>query len=157
MKVPEAPKSKALAVVDNSDNITMLVDRVRTFDGDIRQFKDHIDTLKEQIEEIIEGLPIYQQISELSEKLNRLRAELKNELMAVSQYNDLMEQLADEQDALKDAKANLSDFLLGYFAETRERQVELGPERAREVKLSARLGKEIDYQTSIFARGDDGR
>ena len=66
--------------------------------------------------------------------------------------NDLLEQLADEKEALKTARQNLSGFLLGYFHETGERQIELAEKDAREVILKGKLGKPKDFQTSIFGQ-----
>jgi hypothetical protein len=62
-----------------------------------------------------------------------------------------MSDLADEKLSLKDAQDNLSDFLLAYFADTRERQIELAPQNAYELTIKAKLGKAKDFQTNIFS------
>lgn len=133
----------------DTDN-TRLVENVRTFDRDIHKFEHNLKTLKEQATEQVEKLPEHDEVERLKEELKQAREALKQATLRLPGYNDLMEQIGDEKDALKTAKLNLSDFLLGYFKETGERQIELEPKDAREVILKGRLGKPTQFQTSIF-------
>jgi hypothetical protein len=135
----------------DQDN-TRLIDNVRTFDRDIQKFDHNVKTLKEQVGEFVENTDEHQLIIDLTEKLKLAKEQLRLALSSKSGYNDLLEKLADEKDALKSARQNMSDFLLGYFAETHERQIELGPKEAREVILKGRLGKPKDFQTNLFGR-----
>lgn len=64
---------------------------------------------------------------------------------------EIIEGLAEERLALKDAEGNLSEFLLGYFHETGEKQIDLGPGQGREVILKGKLGKQKAIQTNIFS------
>lgn len=140
-----------MAEAELSSEQLHVISKVRTFDGDIRSFKSRIKTLNERITEIIENTDEHEVIVSLKDKLELARDNLKRRLSNSSEYVKLMEDLADEKLSLKDAQANMSDFLLGYFADTHERQIELGPKQAREVILNGRLGKPKDFQTNIFS------
>lgn len=128
-----------------------IISKVRNFDNDIKSFESRMKTLREQIQEEIENAPEWEKIEKFTEELGVLRAALLRRLKSNQTYVDLMSELNDESLSLKDAKANMSDFLLGYFAETHEKQIELGPSYAREVILKGRLGKTKDFQTNIFS------
>src|SRR5450755_470507 len=139
---------------DTKEN-TRLVENVRTFDQDIRKFETNLKRLKEMATEAVEKLPEHDEVERLKEELKTAREALKQATMRLPGYNDLVQQIADEKDSLKDAKLNLSDFLLGYFHETGERQIELEPKDAREVILKGRLGKAKDFQTNLFRQEED--
>jgi hypothetical protein len=128
------------------------IGKVRTFDADIHSFESRIKTLREQLVEEIENTDEYDEVLELQEKLKTARDNLKRRLESNQTYMDLTEDLANEKLSLKDAQANMSDFLLGYFADTHERQIELGPANAREVILKGKLGKPKDFQTNLFSK-----
>jgi DNA repair exonuclease SbcCD ATPase subunit len=134
---------------------TRLVDNVRTFDRDIHKFETNIKRLKEMATEAVEKLPEHDEVERLKEELKVAREALKQATLHLPGYNDLMQQIADEKDSLKDAKLNLSDFLLGYFHETGERQIELEPKDAREVILKGKLGKSQAFQTNLFRQGGE--
>jgi DNA repair exonuclease SbcCD ATPase subunit len=133
----------------DTDN-TRLVENVRTFDHDIRKFETNLKRLKEMATEAVEKLPEHDEVERLQEELKQAREALKQATLRLPGYNDLMQQVADEKDAMKEAKLNLSDFLLGYFKETGERQIELEPKDAREVILKGKLGKPTQFQTNLF-------
>src|SRR3989440_12892658 len=116
----------------NQDN-NRLIENVRTFDQDIQKFETNIKRLKEMATEAVEKLPEHDEVERLQEELKTAREALKQATLRLPGYNDLQQQIGDEKDALKEAKLNLSDFLLGYFKETGERQIELAEKDAREV------------------------
>lgn len=135
--------------LDDQHNLT-LIDRVRTFDHDIQNFETNIKRLKEMATEAVEKLPERDEVERLQEELKTAKEALKQATLRTPGYNDLIQQIADEKDSLKDARLNLSDFLLGYFKETGERQIELEPKDAREVILKGRLGKAKDFQLNLL-------
>lgn len=128
------------------------IEKIRTFDQDIRRFDHQAKTVKELIQAKVEELPEYATVESLKEQLAQARKALKQATLRIPGYNDLCNNLADEKDALKNARLNLSDFLLGYYAETKERQIELGPEGSREVILKGRLGKPKDDQLNLLTQ-----
>ncbi len=138
---------------DTQDN-TRLIDQVRTFDHGISKFETNLKRLKEMTTEAVEKLPEHDEVERLQEELKTAREALKQATLRLPGYNDLLQQIGDEKDALKEAKLNLSDFLLGYFHETGERQIELEPKDAREVILKGKLGKPRGYQTNLFSGGE---
>src|SRR5947209_10589047 len=143
-----------MSTFKEEDN-TRLIDHVRTFDQDIRKFEINLKRLKEMATEAVEKLPEHDEVERLQEELKQAREALKQATLRLPGYNDLMQQIADEKDALKSAKLNLSDFLLGYFKETGERQIELEPKDAREIILKGRLGKAKEFQTNLFRQEED--
>lgn len=132
-----------------------LIDKIKIFDLDIQKFAHNAKVLKEQIAERIEALPEYAAVESLKEQLKTAQEALKQAKLRAPGLNDLVQKLADEKDAKKTAELNMSDFLLGYFAETRERQIELDDGDAREVILKGKLGKATNFQTNLFAGGGD--
>jgi vacuolar-type H+-ATPase subunit I/STV1 len=127
-----------------------LIPKIRSFDGDVKSFQSRIKTLNEQVQEEIENTNEYTKVAELTTDLAVARAALKRRLESNSSYVDLMSDLADEKLSLKDAQENMSDFLLAYFKQSGERQIELGPQNAREVVLKGKLGKAKEFQTNLF-------
>ena|SRR5579883_2884340 len=136
----------------DSDN--SLIDKIRAFDGDIRRFETSIKEKKERLQANIEALPEYAAVESLKEQVKTAQEALKRATERLAGYNDLMEDIAEDNEALKSARMNMSDFLLGYFKETGEKQIELSEEDAREVILKGKLGKPTQYQTSIFNQGN---
>lgn len=151
--VPITPITKTIEI--EAEHFQIIV-KVRTFDNDIKSFQSRIKTLKEQITEQIENTEEYTAVLEATAKLNIAKQNLKRRLEANQDYMNLMSELADEKLTLKDAQDNMSDFLLGYFVETHERQIELGPANAREVILKGKLGKKKDFQTNLFSPVTEG-
>lgn len=141
-------KPKGLEV--DSETLEMIA-RVRTFEADIKSFASRLKTLLEQKQEIVENTNEYDAVLKVQEALAEANDKLRTALSSKDGYNDLLESIGEEREALSSARRNLSDFLLGYFHKTGERQIEIANHKAREVILSGRLGKEKDYQTSIFA------
>src|SRR5437588_6059385 len=137
----------------DTDN-TRLIDNVRTFDQDIHKFETNIKRLKEMATEAVEKLPEHDEVERLQEELKAAREALKQATLRLPGYNDLLQQIGDEKDSLKDAKLNLSDFLLGYFHETGQQSIELEPQDMREIILKGRLKKAKDNQTNLFQSGE---
>jgi predicted nucleic acid-binding Zn-ribbon protein len=132
-----------------------MVGKIRTFDQDALSFRQRIKTLKEQIQEEVERAPEYTRVQNIINELKDARADLKRRLERNSTYMGLLQELADERLALTDAERNMSDFLKGYYADTREEQIELTPEDTRMVVIRAKLGKPQDFQTNLFSRVAD--
>ena len=103
-----------------------------------------------QAQEAVEKLPEHDEVEALKEQLKAKREVLKQAMLRAPGLNDLQQQLADEKDALKQARLNLSVFLLGYFHETGQQSIELEPQDTREIILKGRLKKTKDQQVSIF-------
>jgi len=141
------PKTKEIEV---NAKVLGWVEKVRTFMQDIESFKNRIATIKEQLVEMAENTNEFTEVQRCEEALAVARENLKRRLANMDGYNDLNEELADEKESLKTANQNLSDFLLGYFHETGERQIEISPKDAREVLLTGKLGKAKKFQTNLF-------
>jgi regulator of replication initiation timing len=130
--------------------ILAYIEKIRTFQGNIDSFVSRIKVIDEQLLEMAENTDEYTEVVRANDALKLAQENLKERLSRVDGYNNLMEERADEREALKTAKLNLSDFLLGYYHDTGERQIETSPKEAREVILTGRLGKERKFQTSLF-------
>ncbi len=152
--MPE-PRQSSDIVIDVDADKLRLIEKVRTFDGDIKAFASQAKTITEHITEIIEGFAEYEEVNRLQALLVNAKADLKRRFESSSEYIKLTEELTDEKLSLKDAKEHISDFLLAYFHETGERQIELRPGNGREVVLKASLGKPKDIQTNLFSAPPD--
>jgi len=137
-------------VVEADHKVLGWISKIKTFEGDIKQFKDRVKTIEEQLQEKVENTDEYTEVLDLQAKLSAAQERLKLKLSNDGDYNNLLEERAAEKDSLKSATQNLSDFILGYFHETGERQIETGPHNGRELVLSGKLGKEKKFQTSLF-------
>lgn len=136
--------------IETDPKVLGWITKIRTFEGDIKQFKENVKVIEEQLQEKIENTDEYTEVLDLQAKLASAQERLKLKLSSDGDYNNLLEERAAEKDSLKSATQNLSDFILGYFHETGERQIETGPHNGRELVLSGRLGKERRFQTSLF-------
>lgn len=148
--VPKAPAAKKLVIEVDAEKIN-IISKVRTFDGDIQSFKSRIKNIQEDMQDILDEVNEYDAVVVLQGELEVAKANLKRRLQSNSKWLKLTEDLADERLSKKDAEANLSDFLLEYFADTHEKQIELGPQNAREVVYKAKLGKAKEFQTNLFS------
>lgn len=140
---------------DTTDDKSHLIDNVRTFDHEQREHAQNIKTLREQMQEVAESLPEHAAVESLKAQLKAAQDTLKFKLLRTPRYNELADRLADEKHQKLEAETDLSDFLLAYHAETKERQIELEPKDAREVILKAKLGKSREFQTSLLTQGGE--
>ena len=127
-----------------------MIDNVRTYARDIESFESRIKTITGMIKDIVDQIPETDAVTALEEQLKLAREAQKRALMSKPEYVDATTELGEERDALKGAKNNLSDALLVWFTKTGEHQVELAAQKAREVIISGKLGKEQLYQPSLF-------
>ena len=149
-KVPKAPAPKKLDIEVDAAALDIIA-KVRTYDKDIRSFQSKAKQLSDDMTKIAEGTDEYTEVLKLNAQLETARANLKRRLAGNSAWIKLSEELAEERLSITDAQNSMSDFLLVYFADTKEKQIEFGPHEAKEVILRARLGKAKDFQTNLFS------
>lgn len=129
---------------------------IRLVFQDIESKKSRIEKLVEKIEDIVGKMPEKEAVEKAAAELEVARQKLKTALMGKKDYNDLMEQIGQEKEELNHDKAELSNYLVEWFAITGQRQVEISRTNgdARDVIVTGRLGrKQKKYQTTMF----DGR
>lgn len=132
-----------------------MFNRLRTYDSDIKAFQSSIDDLKQELTDIIEDTPEFKEYSELHNKTIAAQEKVKIALERNSDYIRLKEELADERISLRDVKASLSDFLVGYIANTGERQIEVSETEARDIVVKASLSKKPKkLQLSLFRKSE---
>lgn len=139
-----------------SDSKAETLDSIRTIAKAVDSTESKIKTLREQAKEIVEAMPQYAAVEESTIALKAAREKLKLALMNNSSYNNLLEKIAQEAETLDDDKDVLSDYLIEYYAETHEKQVEINTINgdARPIDIKAKLGKEKQkYQTHMFGSG----
>lgn len=146
------PKKAKDKVIEVDGDAVRRIGTIRQYKGDIDSFKSRIKAIDERIGEIIDGLDEGTAVEKLQEQLEAARADLKRRLEGNSEYVKLTEDIADERLSLRDAESIMSDYLLAYFVDTSERQIELGPGEANEVILKGKLGKAKDFQTNLFSK-----
>lgn len=134
-------------------NKTQLMMDIRSYEKDIDHKKDRIAQLKEDIEVKIENTDAGERVGKLRDQLKLAQEDLVAELKRNPEVNNLMEEIVAEKDVLKGMQMALSDHLIAYFAETKERQVQMDEQgHAKDVLITAKLSKkEHKYQTSIFS------
>lgn len=127
-----------------------MVDTIRTYDRDIEITKNQIATLREIIQDKVKEKQEWIDLEEAREALQRARSALSTALLSDGEYNNRLEELAELRDKFKDQKQIQSDFIVAYYAETKEAQIELGANGdARSLVLSGKLGKKQKYQISL--------
>ena len=132
------------------DDATRIIESVRLFDHDIRQAAGNIKVLKEQVAEVVEATEEFAVVESLKAQLKGAKEKLKYKLLGTARYNDLMGKMADYKDGKKSAEIDMSDYLVAYHANTKERQIEINDGDARDVIVKAKLGKAKDFQVSMF-------
>lgn len=148
----EEALDNAQALIDEAPNSQKSINTIRTYSFDIDSFKQRLTTLKEELQEIIEATSEYEEVVRLDAEFKAAKENLKRVLTGKQEYVDLLENIAEEKEAKKGAESILSDYLVAYFAQTGERQVELNAKDAREVIVSGKLGKQQKFQTSLFKK-----
>lgn len=132
---------------------------IREYEKDIEAKKQRLKTLNEDLREKVENTNAGAEVGDLKDKLRAAQEELISELKRNPDIANLLEEIGAEKDVLKGLQFSLSNHLVAYFTETKERQVEIDDQgHARDVILSAKLGKEEhQYQTSLLKpEGEDG-
>lgn len=135
----------------NKQRLQIMLD-IASNEKEIAKRKEHIAEMKEKLQEKIDNTTLGEKVGKLKDELKAAQEDLVMELKRKPEVNDLMEEIAAEKDIVKGLQMSLSDTLVAYFAETKERQVQIDEEgHAKDVIMSAKLGKdEHQYQTSIF-------
>ena len=125
---------------------------IRANEQEIERRKSAIEQLKIDLEEHVEDTEAGERVGKLKDELKIAQEDLAMELKRKPGVNNLMEEIAAEKEILKGLQITLSDLLVTYFSETKERQVQIADDgRAKDVVISAKLSKdEHQYQTSIF-------
>lgn len=134
--------------------ISRYASQAKSLSDDIKESDGKIKTIRERLDEIVESFEENDAVNDLIGQLALARENLKRRIMGNTEYVNLAEKLANARAGQKESKLLLSEFLLGYFAQTKERQIELGTKDAREVQLRAKLGKPKDFQMSVFKEAD---
>lgn len=126
---------------------------IRNSSADIEALKSQIKTKKEMVDDHVHQKPEWLEYESKKEETAIAKAKLDAALARDADYNNSMTQLAELKDTVKDKQDTLSTFIVGYHAETKETQVELGANGdARQLIIKGRLGKKQKYQTSLFSK-----
>lgn len=138
-----------------NDDTSRALEAIRALRKDVDDFDAHIKTQADMVKEMIETAPESSDIEELEVQLKEKKAQLKSRMMANAAYNDTMSNLADDREARKSALQHLSDALVIWYTLTGNHQIEIDDDEAREVIVSAKLGKEQPYQTSLLEKRNE--
>lgn len=133
-------------------DIKETISSVRDHELSIERLKSQISTLNEELQEELEAMDEFDDVNNLSEQLKIAREKLKIATQSNPRYMNLTEKKAELQETLVGHKHILSEQLVAYFAQTKERQIEMGANGdARAVVLTGKLGKSQKYQTSLLS------
>lgn len=133
-------------------DIDQTVESIRVIARDIDAKESGLKVKKDQLKEIVESMPEWNEVYELSEELKAAKEKLRIALMRNSRYNDLAEKIANEAEDLRDDKDILSAHVVEYYASTHQHQIEIDESNgdARQVIVNGKLGKGAKYQPSLF-------
>ncbi len=135
----------------DKQDVSDKIESIRTVARDVDSREGRIKALRDQIKQIVESMPEWVAVDDLTQSLKEARENLRVALMNKANYNNLMEKLGNEKSDLKDDEEVLSACLVDYYAVTREHQIELNESGdAREVIVRGKLGKDGKYQPSLF-------
>lgn len=128
------------------------IETIREYSSDIDRSKKKIKTLGEQAQEVLDGLVAYDEVLKAERALAQAKEGLKNALMNEGQYNNILEEIAQEKEKLRDMKDIMSQHIVFYFKETGDRQIEIDHANgdAREIIVNGRLGAKSKLQTNLF-------
>lgn len=136
----------------DKQQLTITKNNIRVYESDIEDTKKQIETKKEMVQELLESTSGWLDVQTLKERYEEAKISFHLKLQGNADYNDGLEELAQLKEKLKEQKQIQSDFIVGYFAETKERQIELGTTgNARDLVVTGKLGKSSKYQPSLFS------
>ena len=125
---------------------------IRSRELELERLTNQIKTVNEQMVEILEDTNEYDDVINLSEQLKVAKEKLRLRMQQHPDYMNLTEKKAELADTKKAVKHILSEKLVAYFGQTKERQIEVGPGGdARTIVLEGKLGKQQKYQESLFS------
>lgn len=134
-----------MSEVDNT------IQSIRDHELSIERHKNQIATVNEQMREVMESLDEFDEYNDLNEQLKLSRERLKQALSNNQHYVDLMMKKSELQETLNGHKHILSEQLVAYYGQTKERQIEMNSNGdARAVVLTGKLGKSQKYQQSLL-------
>lgn len=146
-----------VSVLNDSDR-GQTIDNIRELDLAIFTNKGRIKALNERALEIIEGHNAYNEMVDAERVYKTAKEKLRIALLSDGDYNDVMENIADEKLTLKDQKDMLSLHVVEYYTTTHERQVEIDDSGdARELVVTGKLGARGKYQTNLFGKSEESR
>ena len=152
----QTPDGQETDITDQMDDIQGL-STIRQYAVDIREDADKVKAAEEVLDSLQTSWPEYQEVERLADELETAKAKLKQRREANPDYLAQTEKVAAAKREKKEDNEILSDYLVAHFKLTGERQVLMNDETgdAREVKITAKLGRETKYQTSLdLAPGD---
>lgn len=128
------------------------INAIRDLLHEMDETKAKVKAGRERAEEIKQLKSAYAEVEALTEKLADAKESLKMSLLQDGDYNDLMENIANEKLKYDDQKEMMSQHLVLFHDQFKEQQIELGDNGdARDVIIVGKLGREAKYQTSIFS------
>jgi DNA repair exonuclease SbcCD ATPase subunit len=128
------------------------INAIRDLLHEMDETKAKVKAGRERAEEIKQLKSAYAEVEALTEKLTDAKESLKMSLLQDGDYNDLMENIANEKLKYDDQKEMMSQHLVLFHDQFKEQQIELGDNGdARDVIIVGKLGREAKYQTSIFS------
>lgn len=138
-----------------NDETSAALETIRAYARDIDETKANIKSMREQAKEIKEGKGAFAEVERLSEELKAAKEKLRVSLLSDGDYNDLLENIGQETEKLRDQEDILSSHIAFYWKSTDERQVPMNDQTgdARDIVIKAKLGAEGKYQTSLLAGG----
>ena len=117
------------------------VDAIHRLLPEMRETRDKIKTVREQLRDIMDQNEEYKQLQEEIKDLSTKRLQARKLLQADSDYQKINADYDDYKNKLKDLQEIMSHYLVTYYNETQKTQIRDNEGETRQVLLSAKMGK----------------
>jgi hypothetical protein len=126
-----------------------LLTSIHRIDQEIVQNKIALRQTQDEVDRMVEGLMAFKFLQEAESQIRALRVQLKVDTENDGEITARMDQMAKIRFDLRDLNEILSHHLIRYYMATEDSQVPLPKGKAKQLIVSARLGKEQVYQERL--------
>lgn len=132
-----------------------IVTKIRQLDTHIFTAKGRLKILREEQLEKLNEHTAHKELVVAQLAVETAKKNLERVLIGDGDYNNLLERIADEKDDIRETGYTLSLYLVEWYAQTHQKQIEIGakPGDAKEVLITGKLGKTAKFQTRLFSQG----
>ena len=117
------------------------LDAIHRIMPELRESKEKLKTMREQLKDIMDQNDEYKQIAEQIKELSEKRLSAKRALLDDKDYQKISEDIDDERTKQKDLQEILSHYLVSHYQETNDTKITDDLGETRQVILQAKVGK----------------
>lgn len=98
-----------------------------------------MNSLKENLEDLLDNDPLYQEMQEKSEEVNEEKKAIKSRMMSNTTYTRLQEEIKDKRQDIKENKEALSVELVEHYRQNGTLEIKDENGNVKRMKFSVRL------------------